>query len=105
MIIGFVIWDFVCLVLFGIGIGAFQSEKPVGFWSGAKPPEVKNVKKYNHPVGILWLVYAGLLAILGVSFLFLGQNSAGFVPVVFGSIVITIGFMVSYLFIEKKYKM
>ena len=104
MIIGFVIWSIVSAIMLGIGMWSYRSEKPVGFFTGTKPPAVKDAKKYNHAVGILWFSYAVLLEILGIPFLFLKQNSAGFIPVFLGTIAITIGLMVGYVVIEKKYR-
>ena len=104
MIIGFVIWSLVCAVLLGIGIWSWRSEKPVGFFTGVKPPEVKDAKKYNHSVAVLWFVYVALMGALGVPLLFLEQNSAGFVPVIVGVVAITIGLIVVYLMIEKRFR-
>ena len=104
MIMGFVIWSIVFVIMLGIGIWSYRSEKPVGFFTGTKPPEVKDAKKYNHAVGILWFSYAVLLELFGVPFLFLEQNSAGFIPVYLGTIVISIGLMVGYVVIEKKHR-
>jgi hypothetical protein len=101
---GFVIWSIVFAIMLGIGIWSYRSEKPVGFFTGTKPPEVKDAKKYNHAVGILWFSYAVLLELFGVPFLFLEQNSAGFIPVYLGTIVISIGLMVGYVVIEKKHR-
>ncbi len=100
--VGFVIWSIVSAIMLGIGIWSYRSEKPVGFFTGTKPPEVKDVKKYNHAVGILWFSYAVLLELFGIPFLFLEQNSAGFIPVFLGTIVISVGLMVVYVIIEKK---
>lgn len=100
--VGFVIWSIVSAIMLGIGIWSYRSENPVGFFTGTKPPEVKDVKKYNHAVGILWFSYAVLLELFGIPFLFLEQNSAGFIPVFLGTIVISIGLMVGYVIIEKK---
>ena len=102
MIMGFVIWSIVSAIMLGIGIWSYRSEKPVGFFTGTKPPEVKDAKKYNHAVGILWFIYAVLLELFGIPFLFLEQNSAGFIPVFLGTIAISIGLMVGYVIIEKK---
>ena len=104
MIMGFVIWSIVFAIMLGIGIWSYRSEKPVGFFTGTKPPEVKDAKKYNHAVGILWFSYAVLLELFGIPFLFLEQNSAGFIPVYLGTIVISIGLMVGYVVIEKKHR-
>ena len=103
-IAGFVIWTLIALVMLGIGVWSFRSKEPVGFWAGVNAPEVRDVKKYNHTVGILWLIYAVLLEMFGIPLLFLKQNSAGFVPVILGTVAVTIGLMVAYHFVEKKYR-
>ena len=105
MIIGFVIWSLVSAILFGIGVSAWVSKKPVGFFTGAKPPEVKDIKKYNHSIAVLWFVYAILIEICGISLLLFKQNSVGFIPVIFGIVVITIALFIVYLQIEKKYRL
>ena len=56
MLIGFIIWSSITLLLLGIGIWAWNSGTPVSFFSGVKPPEVKDVRKYNHSVAVGSLV-------------------------------------------------
>ena len=104
MIFGFVIWSIVFLVLLGIGIWAWKSDKAVSFYTGTKPPEVTDVRKYNRAVAILWFVYAGLFELLGLPFLFLKQNAAGFLWVVLGTVAITIALMIVYNRILRKYE-
>ena len=43
-ILGFSIWSLVALVMLVIAIVDLRSEKPVGFYTGVKPPEVTDVK-------------------------------------------------------------
>ncbi len=102
--IGFVIWSLVSAILLGIGISAWKSKKPVGFFTGVKPPEVKDISKYNRSVAVLWFVYAILIEICGIPLLFLEHNSAGFIPVIIGVAAITIAMEIVYLQIEKTYK-
>jgi len=104
MIFGFVIWSIVFLVLLGIGIWAWKSDKVVSFYTGTKPPEVTDIRKYNRAVAILWFVYAGLFELLGLPFLFLKQNAAGFLWVILGVIAITIALMIFYNRILHKYE-
>lgn len=104
MIIGFVIWSIVFLALLGIGIWAWKSDKAVGFYTGTTPPEVTDVRKYNRSVAVLWFVYAGLFELLGLPFLFLKQNAAGFLWVVLGVVVISIALMIVYNRILRKYE-
>ncbi len=104
MIFGFVIWSVVFLVLLGIGIWAWKSDKAVGFYTGTKPPEVTDIRKYNRSVAILWFAYAGLFELLGLSFLFLKQKATGFLWVVLGVVVISIALMIVYNRILRKYE-
>ena len=104
MIIGFIIWSIVALLFIAIGITCFKAKEPVGFFTGVKPPKVTDVTKYNHAVAKLWFVSAIVYEILGIPFLFLEQNSAGFIPMIFGVAWGTILMVVVYLRIEAKYK-
>ena len=104
MTAGFVIWSVVSLILFGIGIWAWRSDKAVGFFSGVKPPEVSDVRKYNHSVAVLWFAYATLFELLGIPFLFLKQNSAGFLLSVLGVPLISIALMIVYNRILARYR-
>ena len=104
MIAGFIIWSIIALVLIGIGIWAWKSDKAVGFFSGVKPPEVSDVRKYNHSVAVLWFAYAVLFELLGLPFLFLKQNSAGFLLSVLGVPLISIALMIIYNLILARYK-
>lgn len=104
MIPGFIIWSSVCVLILGIGVWSWRSDKPAGFYAGVKPPEVKDVRKYNHAVGMLWFVYAVLFELLGLPFLFLEQNAAGFLLPVFGTMGITIGLLVAYQRILRRFQ-
>lgn len=102
MLIGFIIWSSITFLLLGIGIWAWNSGTPVSFFSGVKPPEVKDVRKYNHSVAVLWFVYAVLFELLSIPFFFLKQNHALFVVSILGTVVITIGLVIAYQRILRK---
>ena len=104
MIAGFVIWSAVSIVLLCIGVWAWKSGKAVGFFAGVKPPEVRDVRKYNRSVAILWFVYALLFELLGLPFLFLRQNFPGFLLSVLGVAWITIALMIAYHRILAKHR-
>ena len=104
MIIGFVIWTICAGIFLAIGISAWKSKKPVGFFTGQKPPEVDDVEKYNHAVAVLWFVGAGVFEALGLPLLFLEQNSIGFVPVILCVPVMLIAMMIAYVRIEARYR-
>lgn len=104
MIIGFMIWTLVAFIFVVIGISCRKSKEPVGFFTGCKPPAIEDVKSYNRAVSNLWFVSAVVYEVLGLPFLFLEQNSAGFLPVIFFVPIGCIGMMVTYTRIEGKYK-
>ncbi|MBR4144434.1 MAG: hypothetical protein IKU06_03110 [Lachnospiraceae bacterium] len=104
MLIGFIIWGAVALVLFGIGVWDWNSKTAVGFYSGVKPPEVTDVRKYNHSVAILWFVYAILFTLLGLPLMLAEQNSPGVIFAALGVVFITIGLVVAYSVILAKYE-
>ena len=62
MIIGFAIWSIVALTFVAIAISTYRAEEPVGFFTFVKPPVVKDIKKYNKAVSVLWLVFAIILS-------------------------------------------
>lgn len=106
MELAFVIWILMCLVFIGMGIHCFVSkkEKAFGFWANAETLPVKDVKAYNRALGKLWCVYGVVLALLGLPLL-QGQNSAGIIISILGTVFVSIGAMVVYVtVIEKKYR-
>ena len=104
MIIGFIIWTVVSFIFVVIGISCLCAIEPVGFFTFAKPPIVTDIKKYNKAVAILWFVFALLLELLGLPFLFCEQNSPAFIVIVLGAFLLVIAIIISYIFIEKKYR-
>lgn len=104
MAVGFVIWSFIAALIIGIGIWSWNLKKPAAFFAGVTPPRVKNVTKYNHAVGILWFAYALLFELTGLPLLFQKQNSAMFILSILGAVGITIGLMIAYHRILKKYQ-
>ena len=103
MWIAFMIWSLCTVIFLVIGIISFRSEKPAGFFAGVNPPEVKDVKKYNHTVGMIWFIGSGIFELIGVPFLFGKQNSPIFIIVLVGTVFWSIGMMISYVLITAKY--
>ncbi len=102
-IMGFVIWTAVSFIFILIGISALKAKEVVGFWANGKKPVVEKVTEYNRAVGMLWIIFAIVLMLLGVPLL-AGQNSPYIVITILGSLVEVIGIMIYYvLVIEKKY--
>ena len=104
--LGFILWIMLSLffVVWGIFTYFAKTEKPLGFWANAEVAEMKDVKAYNRALGKLWCVYGILLALLGLPLLG-GQNSAGIILSILGTMLISIGAMVVYVVgIEAKYR-
>ncbi len=104
--VAFIIWAICGLFFVGMGIFDFFSkkEKPFGFWANAETLQIGNVKAYNRALGILWIVYGILFAVLGLPLL-AGQNSPYILLSILGVMFLSIAAMVVYVtVIEKKYK-
>ena len=105
MVAAFIIWSACALVFLIISVRMWTSKKTVGFFANVEPPKVKDVKKYNHAVAKLFIAYAVIFELLGLPFLFLKQNSAGFLFVMLGVVALTIAMMAVYLLvILRKYQ-
>ena len=62
-------------VMIGIGVSQYKSRKPVGFYTGVKPPEEKSlrdVEAWNRKHGIMWIVYGGVIIGCGLVSLIAG---------------------------------
>ena len=103
-ILGFSVWSLVALVMLVIAIVDLRSEKPVGFYTGVKPPEVTDVKKYNRAVSTIWFVYFGVFELLGLPLLFYEQNSPIFIIPILGVVFLSIGIIIAYNAVLNKYK-
>lgn len=109
MIVALFVLSWSVIPLLVIGIVQFRSKRPVGFWSGVKPPlpeNVTDVRAYNRKHGIMWMVYGA-----GLAFSFLGgcvidsSGSNGAVAILIcvwavGGILVM---MVYHTHLEKKY--
>ena len=104
MIAAFIIWAVIGLFFVGIGIYCFFAKKPMGFWANAETFAVYNVDGYNRAVGMMWIVYGIVFALLGLPMLD-GQNSPLVIISVIGIMIESIAMMIVYtVVIEKKYK-
>lgn len=104
MVFGFVLWSLMAGIFACIGVSCRKSEIPVGFYTVSKRPAVKDVKKYNHAVSMLWLIAAAVLEIAGVPILFLEQNSPLFIPITLAVMILALAMMAAYARIESKYR-
>ncbi len=103
-IIGFIIWTLCGCFIIGLGISAFFSKKPVGFWANIKIFQVNDIKGYNRATGKLFIVYGIIFIMLGLPLLS-GENSPYILLSILGVMLETIAIMAIYsLFITKKYE-
>ena len=102
-IIGFIMWALFGCFMIVLGISAFFSKKPVGFWANVKTFPVNDIRGYNRATGKLFMAYGFVFIILGVPLLS-GQNSPYILLSVLGVMIETIAMMAIYsLYITKKY--
>lgn len=104
--LAFTIWMIVGFIFIGLGIYDILSKKakPFGFWANAEVAPVKDVKAYNRALGKLWCVYGVVFMLLGIPLL-PGQNSAGVIITILGTLFEAIAAMVVYVtVIEPKYR-
>ena len=104
MLPGFVIWTAVAVLLAGLGVHALKSPTPVGFYAGTEPPKVKETRRYNRSVALLWFGYAAAFEALGLPFLTLKQNAAGFLVPLLGTVAITVALLVIYQAILRRHE-
>ena len=75
------------LIMIGIGVAQFRSRKPVGFYTGEKAPEEKDlsdVSAWNKKHGMMWIVYGGIIVLVYVAGLLIGESPLLWVPIVVG---------------------
>ena len=69
IIIYLIIVFLVALIKVSIGLSQYKSKKPVGFYSGRKPPEEKDLKdmaSWNRKHGAMLILYGVLMAVCGL---------------------------------------
>jgi len=103
-VLGFIIWSICGSFFIGLGIYALYSQKAIGFWAGQEVGEVTDIKKYNKAMAKLFSVFGIGFVLLGIPLLG-GQNSAGIVIPILGTMFESMIAMAVYIVvIEKKYK-
>lgn len=101
---GFYLWTLITLIFVYIGITIRKSNIPVNLFTFGDAPKVKDIKGYNKAVSNLWLVFTLLFEMIGISLLFIKQNSPLVILIVLGVVFLVIGMMVTYTKIESKYR-
>ena len=100
---GFIIWTIISIFFVYIGITTRRSSIPVNLFTFSDVPKVNDVKGYNRAVSNLWLVFTVLFEMIGISLMFIKQNSPFVVLIVLGVVFLVIGMMIVYTKIESKY--
>ncbi len=104
--LGFAIWLFCGAGFVGMGIYIYRSRKemPFGFFANVSVAAIADVKKYNHALGKLWIVFGAVFILLGIPLVY-GQNSAGVVIPILGAMAECIVAAAVYTIrIEGKYR-
>ena len=101
---GFIIWTIISIVFVYIGITTRRSSIPVNLFTFSDVPKVNDVKGYNRAVSNLWLVFTVLFEMIGISLLFIKQNSPFVVLIVLGVVLVVFGMKVAYIKFESKYR-
>lgn len=59
----------VAFIMFGIGLSQIKSKRPVGFYSGEKAPdekELSDVHAWNVKHGTMWVIYGAIIVITSI---------------------------------------
>ena len=105
---GDIIWYvtvFGCALLFvGLGIYASKLEKPMWFWAGSEvdPKSITDVEAYNRENARMWYLYSVWYWISGLAWHW--SEVVAIAAMVLGCSVGIVLLIVSYLRIQKKYK-
>ena len=100
IIFGLVIYLVVAAVMLGLGISQYKSTKPVGFYSGEKPPlesELTDVLMWNKKHGRMWIWY-GIVIILSYAagIPYIKTDSVWCVVPLCGGIILPLPMMIIY---------
>lgn len=102
----FIMWAACGTIFVIMGIYDIFSKRtvPFGFWANIKVEGIKDVKKYNRAVGLLFLVFGIVFILLGL-FLLAGEDTPLIIFSVLGVMLEAILAMAVYsLVIERKYR-
>ena len=97
-IILMVIYFITAGIMVGIGVSQLKSKKPVGFYSGERPPgeeELSDVNAWNKKHGAMWVIYGGIIIFSAEAGIMVGDSIWCIVPMC-GGIMIPIIFMIWY---------
>lgn len=81
MILPFLVCIGVSIGFLVMGINIRKSDKPAGYYTLIKKPEVDSVKKYNNAISVLWYIASVFIIGNAVPLLFLEKDSPELVKV------------------------
>ena len=100
IIIGLAIYLLVAAVMLGLGISQYKSKKPVGFYSGEKPPlesELSDVTMWNKKHGMMWILYGIIIIASYASGIpFVSRDSVWCVVPLCGGVLLPLPVMIWY---------
>ncbi len=102
--IGFIVWSAVALFLLLLAALTWRAKKPAGFFAGIRPPKIRDVRRYNRALALLWVGYALLFELLGLPFLFLHRNKALMAVPLLGIPMLTLALVAAYHVILSRYE-
>lgn len=105
--ISLTIYGGVAALMIGIGISQLRSKKPVGFYSGVKPPpkdELSDVDAWNKKHGIMWVIYGIVILIIYALGIMIGDNIYSALLTCGGLIFPVFIMMYYHHHLEKKYR-
>lgn len=102
--IAFIIWSICAGIFVLIGISTWRKKDEAGFFTGVKPPKMKDITAYNHAVAKIWFVFAALYELAGIPLGFIEQNSPIALLIVGIVVLLIIGMMIAYMKVEQKYR-
>lgn len=97
-IICLIIYILVALIMIGIGLSQLKSQKPVGFYSGEKPPlqdELTDVISWNKKHGMMWVLY-GIIILLSYFAVTIIENLLWSIIFMLGGLIVPVIFMIRY---------
>ncbi len=105
-IISLVIFLLVTVVMIIIGVSQIRSEKPVGFYTGEKPPredELSDVVAWNKKHGYMWVIYGFIIIGSFVMASFIKSETIAMVLLLSGIIGALPIMMLYHSHLKKKY--
>ena len=72
----FIIWSIVAAGLLVLALVTLRMKKPAAFFAGVKAPEVRDVRRFNRRVALLWACFAAAFELMGLPFLWIARQKA-----------------------------